>query len=457
MFRSIKKIHFIGIGGIGMSGIAEILVNKGFTISGSDIAESENTRYLENLGIKIYIGHSGRNIGEAEAVVYSSAVNPSENPETLEARRLKIPVIRRAEMLAEVSRLNYSIAVAGTHGKTTATSMLGLILIKANYDPTIIVGGRLKDFGGTNARMGEGNWTLVEADEYDRSFLQLFPTVAVINNVEAEHLDIYSDFDDIKNTFIEFANKVPFYGFIAVCLDESASRDIIPLLNKKVVTYGLDSEADYYVRNIKQILNTCKFEVCSGRETLGEIKLNIPGEHNIKNALACIATARSLDISFETIKEGLEQFSGVYRRFDIRGSYNGATIIDDYAHHPTEVKAALKATREAFTAGKVYAVFQPHTFSRTQNLYKDFAESFENADVTILTDIYPSREKPINGVTSQLIIDSAAENGKELLHLSNFDDIVDFAKNNLSEGDILITLGAGNVCNIAYKLVEMGK
>lgn len=450
MFKSVKKIHFVGIGGIGMSGIAEILLSQGFEVSGSDIAESQNTNYLSNLGIEIFIGHRAENVASAEVVVYSSAIKPKENVETCEANRLGIPLIRRAEMLAEVSRLNYCAAVAGTHGKTTTTSMLGLILIKAGIDPTVIVGGRLRDFGGTNARLGKGQWTLVEADEYDRSFLQLLPTVSIINNVEPEHLDIYEDFNDIKSTFTEFANKVPFYGFVAVCLDDDGVKDILARINKKIITFGLSRQCDMRADKVIFDGSGSSCEVYWQRKKLGKLSISIPGEHNIKNALAAITVAINMGIDFSVAAEALAEFKGVYRRFDIRGDKQGVTVVDDYAHHPTEVEATLIAARGSYGERRIVCAFQPHTFTRTQALYRDFARTFDNADVLIVTDVYPAREKPIDGVTGKLIADAAIAYGHTNVHyIPDMKELNQRLIEILRVGDVFITLGAGNICDAA--------
>ncbi|MCX6154240.1 MAG: UDP-N-acetylmuramate--L-alanine ligase [Candidatus Kapabacteria bacterium] len=454
MFSTIKNVHFVGIGGIGMSGIAEILINQGFVVSGSDSARSDNTDYLENLGAKIFIGHDESNIIGAEVTVYSSAVNPLENPETVASHRNNIPVIRRAEMLAEVSRLNYCLAISGTHGKTTTTSICGLILLKAGIDPTVIVGGRLKDFGGSNARLGKGNWTVVEADEYDRSFLQLYPTIAIVNNIEREHLDIYKDFTDLKQTFTTFANRTPFYGLVAVGLDDPGAAEIYPDINKKTVSFGLFPQCDYFGGDIEFKNNGTEFSVFEFGKYLGTVHLKIPGLHNVKNALGAIAVSRSMGIDFDIIKSAISEFNGVYRRFEIRGEYKGAMIVDDYAHHPTEIAATLAAARKT-SKGRVIAVFQPHTFTRTRDFYLDFARSFFDADIVYITDIYPSREKPIEGISSQLIIDAAKLYGhKHFIYKATQDEITLELEAVLQENDLMITLGAGNIYKIAEKLTK---
>lgn len=454
-FTAINHVHFVGIGGIGMSGIAEILYNQGFTVTGSDLHYSENTEYLRKIGIKIKIGHSPDNVNGADVVVYSSAVNPEENPETLEAERRGIPVIRRAEMLAEVTRLNYTIAISGTHGKTTTTSMIGLILINAGFDPTVIVGGRLKTFGGTNARLGKGEWTVVEADEYDRSFLQLLPTIAVINNIEPEHLDIYNDLTDIQNTFIRFANKVPFYGLIVAGIDDPGVKHILGKTQRKTLTFGTSKTADFRAENIQIYEHRTTFEVYQNSNLFGNIELKVPGFHNVQNALAAITISSQLGISFDIIKQSLGEFSGVMRRFEIKGEHRKILIVDDYAHHPTEIRATLSAARKGWNR-RIIAIFQPHTYSRTQAFFNEFASSFDDSDILIITDIYPAREKPIQGVTGKLIADSAIEMGhKNVIYEEELDKIPTIVKEIAKEHDMIITIGAGNVWKVANKLLDL--
>ncbi|MFP4528248.1 MAG: UDP-N-acetylmuramate--L-alanine ligase [Candidatus Kapaibacterium sp.] len=452
MFTTVSKIHFVGIGGIGMSGIAEILLSQGFEISGSDLTPSENTEYLKSLGARVVIGHSEDNIASAEVVVYSSAVRPEDNPETAAALRKGIPVIRRAEMLAEVARLNYSLAVSGTHGKTTTTSMMGLLLIKGGFDPTVIVGGRLKDFGGTNARLGEGEWTVVEADEFDRSFLQLTPTIAVINNIEPEHLDIYKDFDDLKDSFVRFASQVPFYGIVVVGLDDPGVKEILSRINKKVVTFGMSPHCDVRAEEISLNESVTECTIFHGRERLGRLRINVPGEHNLKNALASVAVGLQLDMDFDTIAAALGEFTGIYRRFDIKGEHRGIMVVDDYAHHPSEVKATLDAARRAWKR-RIVCVFQPHTFTRTRDFYRDFGRSFDSADVLVVTDVYPAREKPIEGVDGRLIADAAAGYGhRNVNYVPDFDRLTGEVLPMLEEGDMVITLGAGSIWRIAEEI-----
>lgn len=453
MFSSIKRIHFVGIGGIGMSAIAEILINQGFEVSGSDMSSSENTEYLSKIGCKVFIGHSAENIQGAEVVVYSSAVKPMNNPETVEATEKNIPVLRRAEMLSELSRLKYSLAVSGTHGKTTTTSMLGLTLMKAGIDPTVIVGGRLKGFGGSNARLGNGEWIIVEADEYDRSFLQLSPTISIINNIEAEHLDIYKDFDDLKATFTEFANKVPFYGFIAAGIDDTGVKEILADVKKKIVSFGLSRNADVRASHIVYDEKSTKFNLIYKGENLGEIIINVPGTHNVKNALGAIAVALELKTDFETIKSGIAEFTGVNRRFEIKGTYKGALVIDDYAHHPTEITATLQAARSGWDK-RTICIFQPHTYTRTKEFYKDFGKSFDEADIVIITDVYPARELPIEGVSGKLIADAALSYGhKNVRYIENKEEIFKEIETIADKDDLIITMGAGDIWKIANQMV----
>lgn len=394
MMNTIKRVHFVGIGGIGMSGIAEILLNQGFEVTGSDLSESDVTERLKSLGIKIYKGHKEENLKDTDVLVYSSAVS-IENPEVKIAMERKIPVIKRAEMLAECMRMKYGIGIAGTHGKTTTTSMVGLVLTEAGIDPTIIVGGKLSGLGGTNARLGNGDHIVVEADEFDRTFLRLTPTIAAITTLEKEHLDTYKDLDDIKAAFVEFANKVPFYGFVVLCLDEPALQDIIPLINKKIFTYGLTAQADIRAINIEHAANNVTYDVMHMGNNLGSITINIPGVHNVKNSLVAVGIALELGVDFEVIQKALSTFSGVYRRFETKYDKE-ILVIDDYAHHPTETNATLSGIRDGWDR-RLVAVFQPHLFSRTRDFYAEFGRSFLHSDVLICTDVYPAREEPIEG------------------------------------------------------------
>jgi UDP-N-acetylmuramate--alanine ligase len=458
MFSSIKKLHFIGIGGIGMSGIAEILLDQGFNVSGSDRALSEVTERLQLLGAITFEGHRASNIADdVDTVVYSSAVQP-DNPEILEAQRRKIPIVRRAEMLAEVMRLKYGIGIAGTHGKTTTTSMTSLVLMEGGLDPTVIVGGKLSGLGGTNARLGRGEFIVVEADEYDRSFLSISPTIAVLTTLETDHLDCYRDLEDIKSAFIQFANKVPFYGFIVVCLDEPALLDIMPNLSKKkIITYGLNPQADVQAVDIRHKDNTTTFALLHGNKELGVITLQVPGNHNVQNSLGAIAVGLELGVPFEKIKSGIEKFAGVYRRWEKKGELNGATVYDDYAHHPTECRATLAGVKAGWRR-RVVCVFQPHLYSRTRDFYEDFGKSFLLSDVLIVTDIYPAREEPIQGVSGELIVNAAKQFGhKDVHYVPEKKDIPAFLKSIVKSGDIVITMGAGDIWKYGEEFLKQGK
>jgi UDP-N-acetylmuramate--alanine ligase len=454
MFKNIKRVHFVGIGGIGMSGIAEILLNQGFEISGSDKSLSEVTNRLSELGIKVYEGHSAENVKDADVLVYSSAVM-LDNPEVQEAIAKKIPVIKRSEMLAETMRLKYGVGIAGTHGKTTTTSMVGLTLTEGNIDPTIIVGGKLSGLGGTNARLGNGEFIVVEADEFDRTFLKLTPVIAAITTLESEHLDTYKDLDDIKTAFIEFANKVPFYGFVVLCLDEPALQDIIPKINKKIITYGLTAQADVRAVDIEHNKFLSRYTVKYKGKELGEIELKIPGVHYVKNSLVAVIVATELGINFKTIKKALESFTGVYRRFEVK--YNKELmVVDDYAHHPTETSATLAGIRAGWLDNRLVAVFQPHLYSRTKDFYQEFGRSFLNTDIFICTDVYPAREKPIEGVTGELISNVTKSFGhRNVIYVEDKDDIPNVLINLKQDGDIIITMGAGDIWKYGEKFVDM--
>jgi len=455
MFKNIKKVHFVGIGGIGMSGIAEILLSQGFEISGSDRTLTEITKRLSDLGMKIYEGHSADNLNDADVLVYSSAVD-TNNPEVKAAVERKIPIIKRSEMLAECMRMKYGIGIAGTHGKTTTTSMVGLTLTEGMIDPTIIVGGKLSGLGGTNARLGQGEFIVVEADEFDRTFLKLTPTIAALTTLEKEHLDTYRDLEDIKTAFIEFANKVPFYGFVVICLDEPALQDIIPFINKKIITYGLTTQADIRAIDIVHHEFSSSFIVKYRGEELGRINLRIPGIHNIKNSLVAVCIAKELNIGFDVIKKALESFSGVYRRFETKYDKD-ILVIDDYAHHPTETSATLAAIRSGWDR-RLIAVFQPHLFSRTKDFYQEFGRSFLNSDIFICTDVYPAREEPIEGVTGRMIADIAKKFGhKNVIYLEDKNEIPDLLLSIKQKDDIIITMGAGDIWKYGEKFVDMIK
>lgn len=453
MFSNIRNIHFVGIGGIGMSGIAEILINRGFSVSGSDKVLTEVTDHLEKIGAKIFEGHDPEQIESADVLVYSSAVT-LDNPEVQAALQKNVPIIRRAEMLAEVMRLNYGIGIAGTHGKTTTTSLIGLVLIEAGFDPTVIVGGKLHGLGGSNARLGKGQFTVVEADEFDRSFLQITPTIAVLTTLEEEHLDIYSDLQDIQNAFIEFANKVPFYGFVVLCLDEPALQEIRPKIKKKIITYGLTSQSDVHAADIIHFERTTKFTVTYKQRELGEINLQLPGEFNVKNTLASIAVGLEINVPFDQIKNAVEKFTGVFRRCEIKGEFGGILVIDDYAHHPTEVKETLRAIKAGWRR-RVITVFQPHTFSRTRDFYQQFGRSFFNTDILIVTDVYPAREEPIQGITGEIIVNAAKQYGhKDARYIERKEDIPEVLMQLAQANDIVVTMGAGDIYKYGNEYVQ---
>jgi UDP-N-acetylmuramate--alanine ligase len=453
MFSSIKKIHFVGVGGIGMSGIAEILMDEGFTVTGSDRGASENTERLAGIGAAIFIGHAAANVQpDVDALVYSSAVGP-DNPEIIEAQKRKIPVIRRAEMLAEVMRLKYGIGIAGTHGKTTTTSMVSLVLMEGGIDPTVIVGGRLRGLAGSNARLGKGDFIVVEADEFDRSFLSITPTIAVLTTLETDHLDCYRDLDDIKSAFLQFAAKVPFYGFVVLCLDEPALQDIMPKIKKKIVTYGLNGQADLQAVEIVHRNNVSTFTVLRDGRDLGQISLQIPGKHNVQNALAAIAVGLELHVPFAQVKSGIEKFTGVFRRWEVKAEIGGVTVVDDYAHHPTEIRATLAGAKSGWRR-RVICVFQPHLYSRTRDFYDEFGRAFFDADILVLTDVYPAREEPIQGVNGELIANAAKEVGHRHVHyVPDKAAVPDFLMSIVQPGDMVITMGAGDIWKFGEEFI----
>ncbi|MCB5250599.1 MAG: UDP-N-acetylmuramate--L-alanine ligase [Candidatus Cloacimonadales bacterium] len=443
MLGKTKKVHFIGIGGIGMSGIAEFLFNHGYEITGSDMQASEITKYLENKGIVIYENHQAENIKDVDVVVKSSAIK-NDNPEVIYAKSQKVPVIRRAEMLAELMRMSFGIGIAGTHGKTTCTSLVGMVLSNALLDPTVIVGGKVQNFG-TNNRLGSGKYIVVEADEYDRSFLTLTPIIAAITNIEADHLDCYSDLEEIKSAFIQFANKVPFFGCLIACLDDNGVQSILPEINKRVLTYGLSRQAEVRAINIIQDNFSTSFDILYKDYVLGNINTILIGNHNIQNILLAVAVGIEMDISFEMIKKGIEEFKGVYRRFEFIGEVQNIRVYDDYAHHPTEIKATLSGIREN-TQKRIIVLFQPHLYSRTKDFALDFGRSFYQSDLLFVAPIYPAREQPIEGVSGLMIADAAIQSGHHHVHyIDKQEDIVKTVLDHLEDDDVLITMGAGDI------------
>ncbi len=452
--KETKQIHFVGIGGIGMSGIAEVLLNLGYKVSGSDLRESEITRRLTSLGGRIYTGHKAEWIAGADVVVVSTAVK-ADNPEVVVAREIQIPVIPRAEMLAELMRLQkFGIAIAGSHGKTSTTSMVGCLLAQAGFDPTVIIGGTVNAFG-TNAKLGEGKFLVAEADESDGSFLKLSPVLEVVTNIDLEHLDFYRDIDEIKDAFLEFVNKIPFYGAAIVCLDDPHVADLLQHIEKRVITYGMTSQADIHARAVEpQGFNT-SYEVWAGQEMLGRITICQPGVHNVYNSLATVAVGLELDIPFADIAEAMAGFTGVHRRVDIKGEVNGITVIDDYGHHPTEVKATLSALRNAWPERRLIVLFQPHRYSRTQALFNDFCTAFHMADVLYLTDIYAASESPIEGVSGEILLEAIKQHGqKQAYFVSAVEDLPDEVMPTLQSGDVVLTLGAGNILRAGEKILE---
>lgn len=449
MFKHIKHVHFVGIGGIGMSGIAEVLLNMGYKVSGSDVRVSPITERLESNGAILFYRHAAENVVGAHVVVVSSAVSP-DNPETVEARRRKTPVIARAEMLAELARLKYAIAIAGTHGKTTTTSMVATILDRAGLDPTIVVGGIL-DTIGSNARLGTGDFIVLEADESDRSFLMLSPTIAVVTNIEADHLDHYRDLEDIQGAFLSFINKVPFYGAAVLCLDEPAVQSLIPQVKRRFITYGAAAQADITISNVVQESLGSTFTLRFNGSGKQKMKLQIPGMHNVLNATAAFAAARDMGVEPGVIAEALAAFQGVERRFQIK-SRDGITVIDDYAHHPTEIRATLSAAKSG-NFRRLFAVFQPHRFTRTFHLFDDFARAFNLADVALILDIYPAGEAPIPGITTPALIEKIKSFGhKNAFYAPTFEMIESYIIANAKAGDAVIVMGAGSVTKLSDTL-----
>ena len=454
MFGKVKKVHFVGIGGIGMSGIAELLINLGFEVTGSDMKTTNITENLQKHGAVIHEGHKPENVNDSDVLVYSSAVQV-DNPELQRAKEKQIPIIRRAEMLSELLKLKQtSIAVGGTHGKTTTTSMMGAVLTEALLDPTLVVGGVVKNLD-VNALLGQGDVIVAEADEFDKSFLQLTPTYAIITNIDTDHMDCYDSEEDLLNAFAQYANATPFYGAVVACVDEPLIKRILPDISRPVITYGFSGDAEFQAerRLYREVRST--FVVKHQGKKLGEVEMMVPGAHNIKNALAVIALGTEMGIDFNTISNGLKQFSGVKRRFEIKGIFDDVMVVDDYAHHPTEVSATLRAIKNGWDR-RLVAVFQPHLYSRTQDLYEDFARSFLISDVLLVTDVYPAREEPIAGVTGELITNMAKSMGHENVYwVEDKKRLVAAMKALVEPGDLVITMGAGDIWRICDKYAAM--
>ena len=459
MFAKIQRIHFVGIGGIGMSGIAEVLLTLGYKVSGSDLRSSSVTDRLAELGAIIFTGHQAENITGAEVVVTSSAVSRN-NPEVIAAHTQHIPVIPRAEMLAELMRLKYGIAIAGMHGKTTTTSMVAAVLAAGELDPTVVVGGRV-DALGSNARLGKSQYLVAEADESDRSFLKLSPILAVVTNIDREHMDCYRDMADVEQAFIEFVDRVPFYGIVVLCNDDERLRSLLPRLARRAVTYGAGAGSDFRILRSKTQCSSSKhfshFEVEYQGKSLGDFHLQVPGQHNILNATAAIAVGIGLDIKPEQIREGLENFAGVDRRFQLKGRAGGVSVIDDYGHHPTEILATLAAARQC-RFNRVHVVFQPHRYTRTRDLLDQFGTAFSDADNIFVLDIYPASEPPIPGITGEGVAEAIRSlGGKDARHLSSFEEAAKSVAALAESGDMILTLGAGNVSHLGAQILEQLK
>ena len=458
MFAKIQHIHFVGVGGIGMSGIAEVLLNLGYKVSGSDLKSSAITQRLAGLGATIFEGHRAENVAGAEVVVASSAI-AADNPELAEAHAQHIPVIQRAEMLAELMRLKYGIAIAGMHGKTTTTSMVAAVLAAGDLDPTVVVGGRV-DAIGSNARLGKSQYLVAEADESDRSFLKLSPILAVVTNIDREHMDCYRNMRDVKRAFLDFMDRVPFYGMVVACNDDPLLRRMLPQIRRRTLTYGMRKGSDFRIkaappeRHPGENTSLSRFDVTYRGQDLGEFQLHVPGVHNVLNATAAIAVGIGLDIKTDQIRAALENFRGVDRRFQLRGQAAGVSVIDDYGHHPTEIRATLAAARQC-GYGKIHVVFQPHRYTRTQSLMEEFAKAFDAADSLLLLDIYAASEPPIEGITSQALVARIREVGaRDARYMGTFAEAATAAAAAAQPGDMILTLGAGSVSQLGPMILE---
>lgn len=447
-----RRIHFVGIGGIGMSGIAEVLLNLGFGVSGSDLKRTDTTEKLERLGAKITYAHQAENVLGSDVVVYSSAVNAT-NPELVEAKKHAVPTIRRAEMLAELMRLKFAVTVGGSHGKTTTTSLIASVLAEGGLDPTIVVGGKLRS-SSSNIRLGSSRYLVAEADESDGSFVQLPSSVVVITNIDLEHMDFYPDLEAIKDGFVEYASRVPFYGSVIVCVDNENVRSILPRIRKRKVTYGLWEPADLTGIIVERGDTGARFAIRHQERPLGEVTINMPGDHYVQNALAAVAVGMELDVSFDAIKRGIESFQGVGRRFEVKGTEKGITVVDDYGHHPTEIAATIRAARRNLKR-RVFVMFQPHRYTRTQALAEQFGRCFDEAEAVYVADIYPAGEEPIPGVSSELLVSAIKRLGRvDVTHSGSFDAMVDSVAQRVAPGDIVLTLGAGDIYKAGERLLE---
>jgi UDP-N-acetylmuramate--alanine ligase len=453
MYKRYQHIHFVGIGGIGMSGIAELLLNLGYRVSGSDVRETDITRRLQELGATVLIGHHRDHVRGAHVVVLSSAISEG-NPEVAAARSMgKVPVIRRAEMLAELMRLRYSVLVAGAHGKTTTTSMVSTVLARGNLDPTVVIGGRLNAWG-TNAKLGRGDFVVAEADESDGTFLLLPPTIAVVTNIDLEHLDYYRDLEHIQQTFLEFIGKIPFYGLAVLCLEDENIQTILPRIGKRFVTYGFSSQADFQARDVKMNGLATTYRAFYRGEELGGIEIRIPGRHNVLNSLAAVAVAHELELKWPDVRAGLRDMTGVQRRFQIKGDARGVLVLDDYGHHPTEIRAVLETLACCYPDRRRIVAFQPHRYTRTQALMDQFSRCFYHSDVLLLTEIYAASEKPIPGITGSKLMQQIAAHGHHDLHFCpGQEEMIEKLTAMVEPNDVVITLGAGNVWQVGESLL----
>ncbi len=449
-----RHVHMVGIGGIGMSSIAEVLLSRGYHVSGSDLVTSETTEHLVDLGAEISKGHAAENIADSDVVVYSSAVDPGSNPETQEAERRRIPTIKRADMLGELMRMQFGVAIAGTHGKTTTTSMTGTVVSHGGFDPTVIVGGKVAVFG-SNAVVGKGDIIVIEADEYDRTFLRLTPSIAVITSIDAEHLDIYAGLDDLKDSFVQFANSIPFFGASIVCLDDPNVQSIVGRLDRRVVTYGVSRQATVRADNLVRDGLATSFDVIVDNSRTIRVQIQLPGVHNVRNALAAFAVGLELDIPADEITTALNEFSGVRRRFEVLSTAGDVMVVDDYAHHPVEVEATLAAASQAWPKRRLIAAFQPHLYSRTVDFKDEFARAFRDADILIVTDVYGAREEPIEGVDGSLLAQLASQYGhSDVRYVPAVQDLPTTVKRIMSPGDAVIFMGAGDIWRSTRKLAD---
>jgi UDP-N-acetylmuramate--alanine ligase len=478
MYKRFEKVHFVGIGGVGMSGIAEVLNNLGYEVDGSDLKESDTTARLRGQGININIGHRAENVKKADVVVISSAVD-AHNPEVEAARKMSIPVIPRAEMLAELARLKYGVLVAGAHGKTTTTSLIASLLGDGKLDPTVVIGGKLKGMG-SNARLGYGEFLVAEADESDGSFLKLSPTIAVVTNIDREHLDYFENLEEIKEAFLSFINKVPFYGLSILCGDNEHIKELLPKIERRFITYGLSEDMDLAAINIKTHGLNSKFEAVLNGASLGMFEVPLIGRHNVCNCLAAIAVANELKVNMDIIRDALKNFSGVQRRFELKGTVSGIKVIDDYGHHPAEITATLKAVKDAIMQGteeetekaghisvamengrrttdhgKLVVLFQPHRYTRTRDLLGEFIDAFVDADKVVLMDIYPAGEKPLPGVNSDLLFRGIRDTGKDIEYIEDREKVLNYLDREIRDADTLLTLGAGDVWKMGEQFLEM--